>query len=100
MQQACHCSSRFDTSESGSKESTQKKAAILVSQAQGGEETSRTDQQVDRRAREHKETDTWKYYDAMPSPWTLPYLSLVSLSSLFGRGSLELRAVRAHTYAS
>uniref|UniRef100_A0A0A9HCN4 Uncharacterized protein n=1 Tax=Arundo donax TaxID=35708 RepID=A0A0A9HCN4_ARUDO len=35
------------------------------------------DQQVD----EHQEMDTWKYYDAMPSPWTVPnyYSSLSSL---------------------
>ena len=53
------------------------------------------DEQVDRRAREHQEMDTWKYYDACHA------LSPLSSGSLGGHGSLELSALgraRAHLH--
>jgi hypothetical protein len=60
MLQACQCSSRFDTSERGSKESTptQKAAISFIHKPVGRGRDKQTGQQVDRRAREQQEMDT------------------------------------------
>jgi hypothetical protein len=70
-----------------------KKKRSVSFTSQRREETSRRVSRWIGAQENNRKWTLWKYYDAMPSPWTL------SLSSLFGHGSLEkLRAVRAHAY--